>query len=89
MKESKLERIIIEADVICDYCDRVIPAGSLVFARFEYDAENNLYHYYWCSTRCLDEYEAEELIDDLAHGCHETSEDYFEDIDNKCPEDEI
>ena len=85
MKDPKLERIIIEDDVICDYCDRVIPAGSLIFARFSAKEVENGDYYYWCSKECLDNYEAEEFIrefklgeEEFERGFHETSEDYLD-----------
>ena len=61
--KDKLERIIIKQDAICDYCDKIIPAGSVVFVRYDY--QEGSYHYYWCSQHCLDSYEAEEFISDL------------------------
>jgi len=75
---GKLERIIIEDDVICDYCNRPLSAGSTVFARFDKDSEG-IIPFYWCSQECLDNYEAEEFEKELIDGLHETSEDYFKD----------
>jgi len=77
MKDQKLTRIVVTEDVMCDYCEKVIPAGSVVFAKYGFDDEGKkLYHYHWCSSACLNDYEAEDFMDDLASGCHETSKDY-------------
>ena len=79
MKETKLKRIIIEEDVICDYCDIPILAGEEAFIRtIKYDNEG-YFDIILCSSNCLDEYEAEEFENELENGLHETSEDYFKD----------
>jgi len=85
MKEPKLERIIIEDDIVCDYCNREVYAGSLVFMKSEYDETGEFYPLYLCSQNCLDNYEAEEFTDELENGLHDTVEDYF-DFDDEIEE---
>ena len=77
MKDTRLERIIIEDEVICDYCGRVIKEGSSVYAKFYKDEKDeDLYYYYWCSKECLDNHESEELMRELKRGLHDTASDY-------------
>lgn len=79
MRDSCLQRIILEEDIVCDYCDSVIPAGTIVFARFITDEEDRvIYPFYWCSQECLDSYEAEEFENELKNGLHKSSDDYLD-----------
>ena len=64
MEDRKLEIRTLEEDRICDYCNSPMEAGDIVYIVTIY-MEDGCYEYYFDSQNCLDEYEAEELLNEL------------------------